>query len=582
MKIAVYTIALNEEKHVLRWHESAKDADILIIADTGSTDKTRSLARSLGIEVTQIDVNPWRFDIARNASLALIPEDFDICIQLDMDEVLPPGWRAKVEDAFKAGNVWPIYKHVTSRDENRVARTYQNYFKIHPRKGFYWKYPIHEVILCSEPSPPRRDVIDLEVEHLQDLSKERTSYLPLLELAVREMPNDWRMNHYLNREYFNRRDWLAVLRSAYQTVSIPGGWDIERASTCMWASEASNNLGLNELAIEWARKATEAAPKFYEAWHWRAHVAHLNQNWEECFTFASKIHETSRQEHHLVRASVWEWWGNDLIALASSKLGNYKNAVHYGQLALWANPKAPRLLKNLDFYRSQADAESRANLKPLTISEKLIGFPTIYVINLERAVKRREALNAIFAKVALTNIRWIEATYAQDRSEPGVQQAIFESHQMAIRTFLEGSNLEWVVICEDDIQFDLVDNWNFSWSEKFSELERLGVDIFQMCLITKDPEKLDTRMHPRRVGFDWCSAAYLISRKGAAEILSKSTTQGDSCESNLFDGLAVKSEALLLCSTDFEDSVHLRHMKMAEESFGKSNLEMRNRGMPVK
>jgi len=29
MKIAVYTIALNEEKHVQRWYESVKDADYI-------------------------------------------------------------------------------------------------------------------------------------------------------------------------------------------------------------------------------------------------------------------------------------------------------------------------------------------------------------------------------------------------------------------------------------------------------------------------------------------------------------------------------------------------------------------------
>ena len=38
MKIAVYAIALNEAKHAKRWAEATKDADIRIVADTGSTD----------------------------------------------------------------------------------------------------------------------------------------------------------------------------------------------------------------------------------------------------------------------------------------------------------------------------------------------------------------------------------------------------------------------------------------------------------------------------------------------------------------------------------------------------------------
>ena len=103
MKVAVYTIALNEEQFVKRWYESAKDADYLVIADTGSTDGTVELAKSLGINVFSISIDPWRFDDARNASLALIPNDIDYCICLDMDEVLNPGWKDALEVAFKEG-----------------------------------------------------------------------------------------------------------------------------------------------------------------------------------------------------------------------------------------------------------------------------------------------------------------------------------------------------------------------------------------------------------------------------------------------------------------------------------------------
>ena len=49
MKVAIYTIALNEEQFVKSWYDAAKDADYLMIADTGSTDRTVELARELGI-----------------------------------------------------------------------------------------------------------------------------------------------------------------------------------------------------------------------------------------------------------------------------------------------------------------------------------------------------------------------------------------------------------------------------------------------------------------------------------------------------------------------------------------------------
>ncbi len=65
MKIAVYAIALNEEKHVMRWLEATKDADVRLVADTGSTDRTvKILQGAPNVIVHQISVQPFRFDDA--------------------------------------------------------------------------------------------------------------------------------------------------------------------------------------------------------------------------------------------------------------------------------------------------------------------------------------------------------------------------------------------------------------------------------------------------------------------------------------------------------------------------------------
>ena len=64
MKVCVYTIALNEEKHVMRWLEATKDADVRVVADTGSTDKTVQLLQGApNVIVHQITVKPFRFDV---------------------------------------------------------------------------------------------------------------------------------------------------------------------------------------------------------------------------------------------------------------------------------------------------------------------------------------------------------------------------------------------------------------------------------------------------------------------------------------------------------------------------------------
>src|SRR5690348_5426988 len=85
MKVAVYTIALNEAAHAERWAASAVEADYRIVADTGSTDGTVERLTRAGVTVHSIRVRPWRFDVARNAAMALLPADVDVCLSMDMD-----------------------------------------------------------------------------------------------------------------------------------------------------------------------------------------------------------------------------------------------------------------------------------------------------------------------------------------------------------------------------------------------------------------------------------------------------------------------------------------------------------------
>src|ERR1700758_845125 len=97
MRVAVYSIAKNESKFVERWIASAKGADAIVVADTGSTDDTIRKLIIHGAAVHKITLDPWRFDHARNVALALVPGNIDICISLDLDEVLQQGWREAID-----------------------------------------------------------------------------------------------------------------------------------------------------------------------------------------------------------------------------------------------------------------------------------------------------------------------------------------------------------------------------------------------------------------------------------------------------------------------------------------------------
>lgn len=96
-KICIYAIARNEEQFVDRFCDAAAEADYIAVLDTGSTDRTVEKLSDRGVIVRQTTIEPWRFDVARNLSMLLIPRDTDLCVCVDLDEVLLPGWRAALE-----------------------------------------------------------------------------------------------------------------------------------------------------------------------------------------------------------------------------------------------------------------------------------------------------------------------------------------------------------------------------------------------------------------------------------------------------------------------------------------------------
>jgi len=210
MKIAVYAICKNEVKFVEAFLKTSQYADYICILDTGSTDRTLSTIREVGIQLGISDkihlssevVKPWRFDVARNMSLAMVPEDADLCICLDFDEVIMPqdGWRSVLEKAWQEApqNATRLrYKYIWNWNADGSPGISYVADKIHVLKGFKWRLPVHETLSYDGQELDHWFVNDeFKFHHYADLSKPRSQYLPLLELSVKENPLDDRASHY--------------------------------------------------------------------------------------------------------------------------------------------------------------------------------------------------------------------------------------------------------------------------------------------------------------------------------------------------------------------------------------------------
>ena len=222
MKVCVYAICKNESQFVERWMASMGEADAVVVLDTGSTDDTVERLRAAGARVTVERFDPWRFDTARNRSLDLVPEDADICVCTDLDEVLHPGWRALLEAAWVPGTTRATYRYTWNfLPDGREGHVFW-YSKVHARHGYRWTHPVHEV-LTPDPGLVEHVVTvqGMQLDHHADESKSRAQYLPLLELSVQEDPEDDRNMHYLGREYMFRGQWEKAIATLKRHLSLP-------------------------------------------------------------------------------------------------------------------------------------------------------------------------------------------------------------------------------------------------------------------------------------------------------------------------------------------------------------------------
>ena len=353
LKICVYAIAKNESQFVERFCAAAQDADCIVIADTGSTDNTVTLSRQHGAIVHEISVQPWRFDHARNAALMLLPADIDVCVSLDLDEELQPGWREAIEAAWQPNTTRLRYKF------DWGAGIVFYYEKIHHRKGYKWHHPCHEYPVPDSRTTEVWATTDFLIAvHKPDPTKSRGQYMDLLELAVKEDPRCPRNAFYYARELGFHNRWQASIDACVKYLDMPEAtWENERCYAMRCAGRAASELGQWNQALKWFRLASAEAPYTREPWVELADCCYRLGMWEECYAAAvSALKITDKQLVYTVDPEVWGAKTPDLAAISAYRLGLYEKAVEYGTDAMLLNPTDPRLKANINFYLTSVQA----------------------------------------------------------------------------------------------------------------------------------------------------------------------------------------------------------------------------------
>ncbi|HLD33395.1 MAG TPA: tetratricopeptide repeat protein [Candidatus Nanoarchaeia archaeon] len=351
-KISLCLIVKNEEKNIAQCILSIKDiVDEIIIADTGSTDKTMEIARQYTSNVFEVQ---WTdFASARNAALKKATGDW--VLVLDADEVVDQKNHNHIRAAV---NDWTVmgYRIVTRNYTMNTAITgWRPLFDVDPLgktppgwypsvkirlfqrlKGIDFQGKVHEMVDKSVEAFGKAAVLPLVVHHygtLEDKTAKREMYSQLVRQKIEDNPNDSKAYFELGVQYKE----MGLFPDAEQMIIHSIQLKEESYHQRLNLAVVQQKLGKFDKAIENYMLVLQKNPVNADAYFGLGYCAFVSKEMEKATEYFAKTieHNPYHVEAYINLGALYE------------KSGNFEEAERILLKALEIVPKHARAHYNL-------------------------------------------------------------------------------------------------------------------------------------------------------------------------------------------------------------------------------------------
>ena len=261
MTLGLCMIVKDEEEVLARCLDSCADAfDEIVVADTGSSDGTKEIAKRYTDKVFDV---PWQNDFAAARNAAFSRAESDYLMWLDADDILTPKDRAAL-CALKAeldGTVDAYFLPYDLVEAGRVAMTLWRERIVRRACGFSWAGYVHEAMQVHG----RLSRADVHVTHRRS-AKPRTGrnlFLFARAFADGRMP-DVRQKFYFARELLDN-GLYETAASVYESFLSDEGCAQDRVRACLDLSVCRKAAGDREGAKRALFQSFSFAPPCSEA-----------------------------------------------------------------------------------------------------------------------------------------------------------------------------------------------------------------------------------------------------------------------------------------------------------------------------
>lgn len=341
MTVAVALIAKNEELTIPRVIASLQGAvDEIIVADTGSTDRTKAVAASAGAKVVDF---PWIDDFAAARQFAFEQATTDWVCWVDADDVVIRADHIRREtDAAEPGVNAIYWRYVLGRDASgKPTFDYWRERCVRNNSSHKWVGRVHEVLVQVEPGATIRSESVL-VEHHPDPQRDSHSdrNLRILEAEYQETGGNLepRMLFYFGRELADNNrpaEAIEVLEQCVKTST----WDDERYFAQIKVAELHNAMGNDDLAIDAYLAALKIFPTWPDAYFGLTGIYYFRNDWQKVKHWA-EVGKALPLPNTMLFINHWTYTFNWLIYYTNAlyHLGDIESALQWTRHALSLSP----------------------------------------------------------------------------------------------------------------------------------------------------------------------------------------------------------------------------------------------------
>ena len=212
MNISLCMIIKNEEKNLAKCLDKAKlYVDEIIIVDTGSTDKSRDIAKQYTDKVFDF---AWCDDFAKARNFSVSKASNDWVLSLDADEIITEFDRGSIEKFTNNNRVIGRIKIInTFEDGSEIKKYIERINRFFNKNYFVYEGIIHEQIVSIDNKQYETQSIDIVINHIGYMNDEFAfnnkleRNIGLLKSAIEKEPQDPYLHYQLGKSYYKGKNY---------------------------------------------------------------------------------------------------------------------------------------------------------------------------------------------------------------------------------------------------------------------------------------------------------------------------------------------------------------------------------------